>query len=135
MTTYLNKDVYEKLVGKSIDIKTNKYRNIKTTYDDIKFDSKKEKNRYIQLKQLEKLGYIKDLKMQVPYLLIDTIKYKGKTYPKTQYYVDFQYTEVKTGKVIVEDVKSEITRKDKTYRLKIKLLLSKYPEIDFEEII
>ena len=134
MTTHLSKEVYEKLVGKSIDIKTNKYHNKKIEYDGIIFDSKKEGNRYWQLKQFEKLGYIKDLKMQVPYLLIDTIRYKGKTYPKTQYYADFQYIEVSTGKIIVEDVKSEITRKDKTYRIKIKLLLTKYPEIDFEEI-
>ena len=39
------------------------------------------------------------------------------------------------GKIVVEDVKSEITKKDKTYRLKIKLLLNKYPNIDFREVI
>lgn len=131
----ISEEQYRQFLSKSIDYKQSKYKNKKVVYDGIKFDSKKEGARYWQLKQLEKLGYIKDLKMQVPYLLIDTIKYKGKTYPKTQYYADFQYMEVKTGKVIVEDVKSEITRKDKTYRLKIKLLLSKYPDIDFEEIL
>ena len=111
----------------------NKYRNKKVIYNGTKYDSKKETRRAVQLKLMEKAGLISNLQMQVPYLLIDTIRYKGKTYPKTQYYADFQYIE--NGKVVVEDVKSEITKKDKTYRLKIKLLLSKYKEIDFREVI
>ena len=39
------------------------------------------------------------------------------------------------GKYIVEDVKSPITAKDKVYRLKIKMLLAKYHDIDFVEVI
>ena len=131
----LSKETLNKLINNSIDTKQNKYHNKKCVYKGIKFDSKKEQNRYFQLLQLEKLGIIKDLKLQVPYLLIDTIRYKGKTYPKTQYYVDFQYTDIKTGRTIVEDVKSPATAKDKVYRLKVKMLLNKYPEVDFEEII
>lgn len=111
-----------------------KYHNKKCEYKGLKFDSLKERNHYIVLEHLEKTGQIKDLKRQVPYLLIDTIKYKGKTYPKTKYYADFQYTDPETGKTKVIDIKSDITRKDKVYRIKIKLLLSKYPDIDFEEI-
>lgn len=111
----------------------NKYGNRKVVSNGIKYDSKKEARRGNELRLLEKAGVISELKMQVPYLLIDTIHYKGKTYPKTQYYADFEYLE--NGKLVVEDVKSEITKKDKTYRLKIKLLLSKYPDIDFREIL
>jgi len=129
----ISESQYRQFIGNYT--KQNKYHNKKVEYDGIKFDSIKEKNRYIGLKQLERLGVIQNLQRQVPYLLIDTIKYKGKTYPKTKYYADFQYTDVKSGRTIVEDVKSEITRKDKIYRLKIKMLLSKYPDIDFEEII
>ena len=131
----ISKEVYNKLLNNSITTKQNKYKNKKVQYDEMTFDSKKEKARYIQLLQLEKLGIIKNLKMQVPYLLLDTIRYKGKTYPKTSYICDFQYIDVKTGKIVVEDVKSPATAKDKVYRLKIKMLLSKYPDIDFEEII
>ena len=131
----LDKETYQRLVNKSLDVKQNKYHNKKCMYNGIKFDSEKEKYRYIYLEQLEKYGKISDLKRQVPYLLIDTIHYNGKTYPKTQYYCDFQYYDKELKKIIVEDVKSEITRKDKTYRLKIKLLLSKYPNINFIEII
>lgn len=131
----LSKETLNKLLNNSIDTKQNKYHNKKVEYDGIKFDSIKEKKRYLQLLQLEKLGLIKNLRLQVPYLLLDTIKYKNKVYPKTSYVCDFQYTDTSTGKTVVEDVKSEITRKDKVYRIKIKMLLSKYPEIDFEEII
>ena len=115
--------------------KTNKYHNKKIIIDGIKFDSKKEGNYYLKLKMLEKAGKIKDLKLQVPFLLLNTIKYKNKTYSKVQYYADFQYLDVETGKIKIIDVKSEITKKDKVYRLKIKMLLNKYPNIDFEEII
>lgn len=116
-------------------IKNNKYRNTKVVYKGIKFDSKKERARFITLKQLEKAGIIKELELQPKFLLLDTIHYKGKTYPKTYYKADFKYFDINMGKYIVEDVKSPITAKDKVYRLKIKMLLSKYPDIEFVEII
>ena len=114
--------------------KKNKYRNTITYYKNIRFSSKKEKSRYIELKQLEKAGIIKELELQPKFLLLDTIHYKGKTYPKTYYKADFKY-KTKDGVEIIEDVKSKITSKDKVYRLKIKMLLTKYPDIDFVEVI
>ena len=113
----------------------NKYHNTKVIYNGIKFDSKKERDRYITLKQLEKVGIIKELELQPKFLLLDTIHYKGKTYPKTYYIADFKYFDNEKGKYIIEDIKSPITAKDKVYRLKIKNLLTKYPDIEFEEII
>lgn len=115
-------------------MKINKYHNTKVIYNGIKFDSKKERDRYINLKQLEKAGIIKELELQPKFLLLDTIHYKDKTYPKTYYKADFKY-KTKDGVEIIEDVKSKITSKDKTYRIKIKLLLYKYPNIEFREII
>lgn len=113
----------------------NKYHNTKVIYKDIRFSSKKEMRRYIILKQLEKAGIINELELQPKFLLLDTIHYKGKTYPKTYYKADFKYFDINMGKYIVEDVKSPITAKDKVYRLKIKMLLAKYPDIDFIEVI
>ena len=115
--------------------KSNKYHNTKVIYNGIKFDSKKERDRYIELKQLEKAGIIKELELQPKFLLLDTIHYKGKTYPKTYYKADFKYFDNEKGKYIIEDIKSPITAKDKVYRLKIKMLLTKYPDIDFVEVI
>lgn len=116
-------------------IKVNKYRNKKCIYKGIKFDSKKERDRYIQLKCYENLGEITKLELQPRFLLLDTIHYKNKTYPKTYYKADFKYFDNEKGKYIVEDVKSPITAKDKVYMLKIKMLLTKYPDIEFKEII
>ena len=113
----------------------NKYHNRKVIYNGIKFDSKKERARFIALKQLEKTGIIKELELQPKFLLLDTIHYKDKTYPKTYYKADFKYFDNEKGKYIIEDIKSPITAKDKVYRLKIKMLLTKYPDIDFVEVI
>ena len=115
-------------------VKINKYHNTKVIYKGIKFDSKKERDRYIKLKLYQIIGKIKYLELQPKFLLLDTIHYKGKTYPKTYYKADFKY-KTKDGVEIIEDVKSKITSKDKTYRIKIKLLLYKYPNIEFREII
>lgn len=113
----------------------NKYHNTKVIYKDIRFSSKKEMRRYIALKQLERAGIIKELELQPKFLLLDTIHYKDKTYPKTYYIADFKYFDKEKGKYIIEDIKSPITAKDKAYRLKIKMLLTKYPDIDFVEVI
>lgn len=113
----------------------NKYHNTKVIYKDIRFSSKKEMRRYIILKQLERAGIINELELQPKFLLLDTIHYKGKTYPKTYYIADFKYFDKEKGKYIIEDIKSPITAKDKVYRLKIKMLLTKYPDIEFVEVI
>lgn len=113
----------------------NKYNNKKIIIDGHKFDSEKEGKRYLQLKQLHNLRQIESLELQPKFLLLDTIHYKGKTYPKTYYKADFKYFDNEKGKYIIEDVKSPITAKDKVYRLKIKMLLTKYPDIDFVEIM
>ena len=89
----------------------------------------KKKNRYVGLKQLEDLGVIKDLKLQVKFELQPSYKYKDQTIRAINYYADFTY--IQDGKLIVEDTKGF---KTKEYLLKKKLLLYKY-DIDFKEII
>jgi hypothetical protein len=91
-----------------------KYGNEKTEIDGIVFDSIKESGRYIQLRFLKKMGYIKDLRLQVPYELNPggTHSYK--------YYADFVYYDVQTGQTIVEDAKGAKTA---TYKKKRKLML------------
>jgi hypothetical protein len=77
----------------------------------------KEANRWCELKMLEKAGLIKDLQRQVKFELIP--KQDGE---RAVYYVaDFVYVE--DGKKIVEDVKSAVTKKNKEYVIKRKLLL------------
>lgn len=103
--------------------KTGKFGNIKTKVDGITFDSKKEAIRYCRLKEREKVGYITDLKRQVKFELIPKqTNADGETLRKIIYIADFVYKK-QDGGVVVEDVKSEATRKDKVYIIKKKLML------------
>lgn len=113
--------------------KENKYKNTKVIYNGIKFDSKKECNRYIELSRLASTGSISDLRLQVPFVLQETFKDNtGRTERSIKYLADFVYS--KAGQVYVEDVKSPITRKEPTYIIKRKLFKYKYPEYTFVEI-
>lgn len=95
----------------------NKYYNIKTTTSDgITHDSRKEANRWCELKLLERAGKISGLQRQVKFELIP--KQDGE---RAVYYVaDFCYVE--DNKFVVEDVKSEATKKKESYIIKRKLM-------------
>ncbi len=96
----------------------NRYRNIKTRIGDKVFDSKKEAARWMLLRDKEKAGEITDLKTQVK-IPINVCGIKI-----CVYIADFRYSDGK--QYITEDVKSEITRKNSTYRLKKKLVEAIY---------
>lgn len=109
-----------------------KYRAQKTVVDGIKFDSKREAERYCELKLLEKAKEIRNLELQPRFLLQDKFVDKyGKTHRKIEYVADFMYVD-KNNKKIVEDVKGVMTD---VYKLKKKLFLNLYDkEFDFREI-
>jgi membrane carboxypeptidase/penicillin-binding protein len=88
-----------------------KYGNVKTEVDGIRFDSLKESRRYALLKLALETGAITHLRLQVPYALHIVGGIKLRTY-----IADFVYEQ--DGVTVVEDVKSEATRKDRSYRLK-----------------
>ena len=100
-----------------------KYRATKTVVDGITFDSKKEAKRYAELKLMERAGAIRDLQRQVRYELIPAFDCDGKHYRSATYIADFVYTDVKTGKKIVEDVKGMRTD---VYKLKAKMFAHRY---------
>lgn len=92
--------------------------NIKVTVDGIEFDSKKEANRYCELKLLQRAGRITELELQKEFELIpaqyETFPRYGKTGKRLQdgkrciekscvYKADFAYKQ--GGQQIVEDVK------------------------------
>ena len=106
-----------------------KYHSKKVTYDGITFDSKKEAARYKQLKLLENIGYISELKLQPVYVLQEGFKKNGKTYRKITYRADFEY--IRDGKTFVEDVKG---MKTEVYKLKKKLFEYKYPDLGILEV-
>ena len=104
--------------------KRSKYGNKKTTVDGIRFDSLHEANRYMELKLLERGKAIRDLRRQVKYQLVPTVRSNGKVIQRAiNYYADFVYTDCRTGKEIVEDAKGY---KTDVYRMKKKMMLNKY---------
>lgn len=72
---------------------------------------------------------ITELQLQPKFLLQDSFKYKDKVERKIYYIADFSYK--KDGKLIVEDVKG---KKTDVYKLKRKLFLYKYTDINFREV-
>ena len=94
--------------------RTAKYRNQRVQYGDQTFDSKRERDRYIDLSLLESAGKISNLRLQPRYIL----KCSGEPlrYPsgrKLVYVADFEYEE--DGKVVIEDTKGYATN---VYKIK-----------------
>ena len=107
-------------------MKKPKYKNIKVEVDGIKFDSKKEAKRYGYLQLLEVLGEIKDLELQPRFSLIKGVKFTGdaRAKPDIRYTADFRYIDVLTNKVIVEDVKSAVTKEKTDYKMRRHMMLA-----------
>ena len=116
-------------------MRRSKFGNKKIMVDGIQFDSRKEAKFYLFLKEAQKNGEIRDLRLQVPYELIPAIyedqvvhlktkdKIVSKCVQKAVHYVaDFVYYDNATGLEEVVDVKSEITRKHPVYLLKKKMM-------------
>lgn len=95
-----------------------KYGNRKVVVDGIEFDSRKEVQRYWELKLLQRAGQISDLQLQKEFELIpaqyETFERYGKTGKRLQdgkrcieksctYKADFAY--MKDGQLVVEDTK------------------------------
>ena len=93
-----------------------KYCNKKVVIDYLKFDSVKEGNRYKELKLLEEQKLVFILGMQVPFILPGDIKYLA----------DFVYIDYTSQRIVVEDVKSVATRKNRTYINKKKQMKALY---------
>ena len=97
-----------------------KYHNRKTQIENIVFDSKKEAQRYCELKLLEKKGEISQLQRQVPFELIPAeVGADKKKLRSIVYIADFVYLTEKDGvpRKHIEDVKGVKTA---VYRLKKK---------------
>lgn len=101
-----------------------KYKNKTIECDGLKFDSVKEARRYRELKILERAGEIKELQTQYAFVLAESVKFKSepRRKPALRYFADFVYRA--NGQLVVEDVKSEITRKKDSYRIKKHLMMS-----------
>lgn len=111
-----------------------KYGNRRCEHNGIKFDSEKERSRWFHLIQLQAAGAIRDLQLQVPFVLTPRKQRVDGTWERASKYVaDFVYVDAATGNRVVEDVKSEATRKNKTYVQKRKQMLAVH-DITIKEI-
>lgn len=106
-----------------------KYRNRKTSFEGIKFDSEAERSRYLHLLDMEQRGLIHDLGLQPSFSLIDKFRRNGKHYRAEFYIADFEYIE--DGKRIIEDVKGMETA---VYKGKRKHFLWLNPDLIFREV-
>lgn len=90
-----------------------KYRAVRTTVEDITFDSKAEAARWCDLRLLEKAGEIEQLERQRVFELAPSVKYEGakRATPALRYMADFTYLEWIGGKKlrVVEDCKGVLT--------------------------
>ena len=125
--------------------KKRKYGNHKTTIifkgKEVTFDSEKEAQRAKHLELLERAGEISDLQIQKEFELIPTFKLNGKTYQSVKYRADFTYYDCtndgsicrSTNRWVVEDVKSPITKKNREYVIK-KKMMAYFHRIEVKEI-
>ena len=115
--------------------KGNKYKNEKVEFDGIKFDSKRERDRYIVLKNAEEKGTISELKLQPAFILVPAIYHDEEVQLKTKiktvrkcdqlpitYKADFSY--IKDGKLTVEDVKGSEYMITEVFKIKEKLMFA-----------
>ena len=124
--------------------KQSKWHNTPCEYNGIKFDSHKERDRYIFLKSLEDKGVISDLKRQVRYTVCPAVYGEREVQLKTKtkiekytrqiasyYYADFTY--MLNGELIVEDIKGAEGTETEVFRLKAKLMLA-YNGIEVKKV-
>ena len=126
-----------------------KYHSKKTVIDGITFDSRKEAERYSELKLLERCGAISNLELQKVYELIpaqyelyerygkngNRLKDGKKCIEKSCVYkADFVYIDNETGQQVVEDVKGyKGGQAYSLFSIKRKLMLERYG-IKVEEV-
>lgn len=96
-----------------------KYRNKRTEVNGISFHSKKESERYVELKWRMQAGEIHSLRLQPRYpIVVNAVRI-------CDYVADFQYIEAKSGEMVIEDVKSVATT-TQLYKVKRKLVEALY---------
>lgn len=116
-----------------------KYGNVKTLCCGITFDSKREADRFLQLRLLEKAGEITNLELQPRYVFVidgRPVRIRSNGYPSGRqaiYSADFRYVDKRKGRTVVEDVKSKATLTE-AYKLRKALVECLWPGTIVEEV-
>lgn len=101
--------------------RASKYGNVPTIVDGMRFASKAEARRYIELRLLERAGEILNLVCQPRYVL-------GSGTKPPVYVADFAYSEA--GRQVAEDVKGGEATQTPVFKLKAKLFCERYPHVE-----
>ena len=102
--------------------KKSRYRSEPVIVDGVRYASKKQYQRWCQLQMLERAGKIADLRREVPFELAPAVILDGRKKSALRYFADATYIDGETLKLVCEDTKSPITRKDPVYRIKKHLM-------------
>ena len=101
-----------------------KYRNKETEIRGIKFDSRREAARYVELVAMWRSGDISEPICHPSFELIPAqVSPSGRKERRVTYVADFAYYRASDGQRVVEDVKSPVTAKLPAYIIKRKLML------------
>jgi hypothetical protein len=104
----------------------NKFHAVPISVDGVRFSSKREAARFLELRLMEKSGLIADLELQ-PTFPIHVMRLAYSECPIRVitvgvYRADFQYVNLESGEIVVEDVKGAATAALEAYRLRKKLV-------------
>lgn len=108
------------------ELKAGRYGNVtKPTVDNIKFDSGREMQRYLDLKLMQKAGVIRDLELQPRFpIVIGGVKVMALSKRfhlngrQVVYVADFRYYDIERDQEVIEDVKMESGHLPREYILK-----------------
>jgi hypothetical protein len=103
-----------------------KYKNKIVRYDGFCFRSIRERERYKELKLQERVGAIRDLKLQPIFELQPAFVKNGVKFPSISYQADFSYECGLMDNLIIEDVKGHLTE---VFKIKQRLFEAKFPEL------
>lgn len=108
-----------------------KYNARKTIIGKLKFDSRKEADYYLKLRAKRQSGEIRWIKLQPEFLILRGFTLEnGERTKGIKYIADFE-VEYADGRREVIDVKGV---KTEAYKIKKKMLLDMYPNINFVEV-
>jgi hypothetical protein len=109
----------------------NKYHNKKVVHDGIKFASKSEGERYLELKAMQEKGEIRDLVIQPKFILQESFRKNGELFRAIHYVADFQYNQHGPSglKLVIEDVKGYMGYTTPEFKIKRKLFEARYPDL------
>ena len=125
MTQRITVEQYrEILVAEPKPRRQHKYGAKPVVQDGIRFDSKIERHRYLNLRLLEAAGEIEGLQHHPRYVLTDACEVEGVKQRAVVYEADFEYTW--HGKAVTEDVKGFITPESKR---KMKQFAARYKRL------